>query len=284
VLANVNVNSPLRYDERMLDALFVYAAAGQPLLVTPFLLMGAMAPVTVAAALVQQLAEALAGVALAQLVRPGTPVVLGSFLSHTDMRTGAPGFGGPEAALGLVASGQLARRYGLPWRSGGGGLTTSQTVDAQAAWEALNTLLPAFLAGANVVVHAAGWLESGLVACFEKYLVDVELLGMLRAQFTPFPLDEAALAFDAHVEVGHSGHFLGAAHTLARYRDCFRLPILASTDSYERWTRTGASDTTARAAAGWRAALDRYTPPPLDDGVRAALDEHVVRRRQELGD
>ena len=141
-----------------------------------------------------------------------------------------------------------------------------------------------FLAGADVVMHAAGWLESGLVACFEKYLVDVELLGMLRAQFTPFPLDEAALAFDAHVEVGHSGHFLGAAHTLARYRDCFRLPILASTDSYERWTRTGAADTTARAAAGWRAALDRYTPPPLDDGVRAALDEHVVRRRQELGD
>jgi trimethylamine--corrinoid protein Co-methyltransferase len=284
VFSNVNVNSPLRYDGRMLDALLVYAAAGQPVLITPFLLMGAMSPVTIPAALVQQLAEALAGVALAQLVRPGTPVVLGSFLSHTDMQSGSPGFGGPEAATGLLCSGQLARRLGLPWRSGGGGLTTSQTVDAQAAYEALHTMLPAFLAGANVVVHAAGWLEGGLVSCYEKFIVDIELVRMLRHEFTPLEIDEPSLAFGAHDEVRHGGHFLGAAHTLERFRECFYRPLLSSTENFERWSRNGALDAAARAALLWREALDRYQEPALDAGVREELDSYVVRRRRELGD
>ena len=164
----INVNSPLRYDTRMLDAMMIYAAAGQVTVITPFLLMGAMAPASVPAALVQQTAESLAGLVLTQLIRPGAPVILGSFLSHTDMQSGSPGFGGPESATGLFCSGQIARRFGLPWRAGGGFLTSSQTVDAQAAYEGLNTMLPAFMAGANYVPHAAGWLESGLVASLRE--------------------------------------------------------------------------------------------------------------------
>jgi trimethylamine--corrinoid protein Co-methyltransferase len=280
----VNVNSPLLYDGRMLDALLTYAAAGQPVIVTPFLLMGAMSPVSIPSALVQQTAEALAGVALTQLVRPGTPVVLGSFLSHTDMQSGSPGFGGPESAIGLFCSGQIARRLGLPWRSGGGALTSSQVPDAQAAYESLNTMLPAFLAGANFVMHTAGWLESGLVSCYEKFVVDLEIVRTLRQEFTPLEVDEASLAYGAHQEVGHGGHFLGAEHTLARFRECFYRPLLSSTENFERWKRNGGSDSAERAGAIWRAALERYEQPPLDAGLRAELEGYVTRRRSELGD
>ena len=284
LLAIVNVNSPLRYDERMLAALMEYARAGQAPIITPFLLMGAMAPVSIPAAIAQQTAEAFAGIALAQLVRPGCPVVLGSFLSNTDMQSGSPGFGGPESAIGLLCTGQLARHYGLPWRAGGGGLTSSQTVDAQAAYEALNTMLPAFLAGANLVMHAAGWLESGLVSCFEKFVVDIELLRVLRDEFTPLRVDEESLAFGAHLEVGQGGHFLGCAHTLERFRTCFYRPLLSSTENFERWQRGGGRDATERAAEIFRRTLEEYETPPIDDGVRAELAEYVVRRRAELGD
>jgi trimethylamine---corrinoid protein Co-methyltransferase len=279
-----NVNSPLSYDSAMVDLLFAYAEANQAVVVTPFLLMGAMSPVTIPAALVQQTAEALAGVALVQLVRPGAPVVLGSFLSHIDMQSGSPGFGGPESGLGLLCSGQIARRLGLPWRAGGGGLTSSPRPDTQAAYEALITHQAAFLSGANLMLHAAGWLESGLVASFEKFVVDIELLRILRAEFTPFAIDEASLAFDAHLEVGHGGHFLGAAHTLTRFRDCFYRPMLSTTANYERWNRDGARDSSARADGLWREALERYAEPPMDDGIRAELDDYRVRRRAELGD
>jgi trimethylamine---corrinoid protein Co-methyltransferase len=280
----VNVNSPLRYDERMLEVLLEYSVANQVCVLTPFLLMGAMSPVSIPASLVQQTAEFLAGVALTQLIRPGAPVVLGSFLSHTDMQSGAPGFGGPESALGLICSGQIARRLGLPWRSGGGALTSSQTVDAQAAFEGFNTMVAAFLAGANFVMHTAGWLESGLVASYEKYIVDIEMVRILREEFRPLEVDEESLAFDAHSEVGHAGHFLGAAHTLTRFRDCFYRPLVASTANYERWKRFGSKESAARAREIWPAMLERWEPPPMDDGVRAALDEYVVRRRAELGD
>ena len=280
----VNVNSPLLYDERMLDALLTYAAAGQPAIVTPFLLMGAMSPASIPAALVQQTAEALTGIALTQLVRPGTPVVLGSFLSHTDMQSGSPGFGGPESAIGLFCTGQIARRLGLPWRSGGGALTSSQLPDAQAAYEGLNTMLPAFLAGANFVMHTAGWLESGLVSCYEKLVIDIEIVRTLREEFTPLEVDEASLAYGAHREVGHGGHFLGAAHTLERFRDCFYRPLLSSTENYQRWQRNGGSDSAERAGAVWRAALERYEQPPMDPALRAELEEFVRRRRAELGD
>src|ERR1700744_2808823 len=279
----INCNSPLRWDDRMLDAQFEYCAAAQPVVLTPFLLMGAMSPVTIPAALTQQLAEALSGIALAQLIRPGCPVIFGSFLSNIDMQSGSPSFGTPESAIGLLCTGQLARHYGLPFRTGGG-LNSSQTADAQAAYEALMTLLPTFLAGTNFVMHSAGWLEGGLVSCYEKFIVDVELLRELRHDFTPLEIDEASLAFDAHTEVGPGGHFLGAMHTLERFRECFYRPLLSSTENFDRWTKRGAKDTTARASEIWRDMLEAYEQPPLDDAIRAELEEFVVRRRAELGD
>src|SRR6058998_1490817 len=245
--------------------------------------MGAMSPVSIPATLVQQMAEALAGIALAQLIRPGAPVVFGSFLSNTDMQSGSPSFGTPESGMGVLCTGQIARRFGLPWR-GGGGLNVSQTVDAQAAYESLMTMLPTFLAGTNFVMHSAGWLEGGLVSCYEKFIVDIELLRMLRHEFTPLEIDEASLAFDAHQEVGQGGHFLGAAHTLERFRDCFYRPLLSSTENFDRWTRNGGQDATARAGEIWREKLEAYEPPAIDPGLRQELSDYVTRRRTELGD
>src|SRR6266513_4264070 len=279
----INCNSPLRWDDRMLDAQFEYCAANQAVVLTPFLLMGAMSPVTIPAALTQQLAEALSGIALAQLIRPGCPVIFGSFLSNIDMQSGSPSFGTPESAIGLLCTGQLARHYGLPFRTGGG-LNSSQTADAQSAYEALMTLLPTFLAGTNFVMHSAGWLEGGLVSCYEKFIVDIELLRELRHEFTPLEIDEASLAFDAHVEVGAGGHFLGAAHTLERFRECFYRPLLSSTENFERWQKNGGRDTTARAGEIWRKTLEEYEQPPMDEGIEAELREYVDRRRTELGD
>jgi len=282
-LSLINCNSPLRWDDRMLDAQFEYCAANQPVVLTPFLLMGAMSPVTVPAALAQQLAEALSGIALAQLIRPGCPVIFGSFLSNIDMQSGSPSFGTPESALGLLCTGQLARHYGLPFRTGGG-LNSSQTADAQAAYESLMTMLPTFLAGTNFVMHAAGWLEGGLVSCYEKFIIDIEILRELQVEFTPLEISEASLAFSAHEEVGHGGHFLGAAHTMESFRTCFYRPLLSSTANFERWLRQGGKDATERAGEIWRARLEAYEPPTLDDGVRAELADYVARRRRELGD
>jgi trimethylamine---corrinoid protein Co-methyltransferase len=283
IISLINVNSPLRYDDRMLAALLEYVKANQPVVITPFLLMGAMSPVSVPATLAQQMAEALAGIALTQLVRPGCPVVFGSFLSNTDMQSGSPSFGTPESALGLLATGQIARSFGLPWRSGGG-LTSSQTADAQAAYEAMMTMVPTMLAGANFVMHSAGWLESGLVACYEKFVIDVEILRMLQYQFAGVEVSEETLAFSAHDEVRHGGHFLGAVHTLERFRECFYRPLLSSTENYERWQRNGGLDASARATEVWRRTLEEYEQPPLDDAVREQLQEFVTRRRAELGD
>jgi trimethylamine--corrinoid protein Co-methyltransferase len=284
LFANCNVNSPLHFDVRMLEGILGYAAAGQAVIVTPFLLMGAMAPVSVPAALVQQTVESLAGIALVQLVRPGTPCVMGSFLSATDMKSGSPTFGGPESAFGLYASGQIARRIGLPWRSGGGTLTSSPAVDYQAGYEAMNTLQAAFLAGANVCWQSAGWLEGGLVTSFEKFAADCELLELLVHQFTPVEVDEESLAFGAHVEVGQGGHFFGAEHTLERFRDCFWRAPVASSENFDRWTRGGSLDHAARAGRRVQELLDAYEQPPLDDAVEEELLEFVERRAAELGD
>lgn len=279
----INCNSPLRWDDRMLEAQFEYSAAAQPVVLTPFILMGAMSPVTVPAALVQQITEALSGIALSQLIRPGAPVVFGSFLSNINMQSGSPTFGTPESGIGLLCTGQIARHFGLPFRTGGA-MTSSQVADAQAGYEAMMTLLPTFLAGANFVMHSAGWLEGGLVAGYEKFIVDCELVQMLQHEFTPMEIDEASLAFDAHAEVGHGGHFLGAAHTMERFRTCFYRPLLSSSDNYERWMRGGGRDTSDRAADIAKQRLDEYEQPALDDGVAAELEEYVVRRRAELGD
>jgi trimethylamine--corrinoid protein Co-methyltransferase len=279
----INCNSPLRWDDRMLEAQFEYSAANQPVVLTPFLLMGAMSPVAIPATLVQQMAEALSGVALSQLIRPGCPVIFGSFLSNIDMQSGSPMFGTPESAIGLFCTGQIARRFGLPFRSGGA-LTSSQLPDAQGAYEALMTMLPTFLAGTNWVMHSAGWLDGGLVSSYEKFIIDVELLKMLRVEFTPLEIDEASLAFDAHLEVGHGGHFLGAAHTMERFRTCFYRSMVSSSDNYERWVRNGALDTAARATKFYQTKLEEYEQPPMDDSIRAELEEYVIRRRKELGD
>src|SRR5690348_11317838 len=283
VVSLINCNSPLRWDDRMLDAQFEYCAASQPVVLTPFLLMGAMSPVSIPAALAQQLAEAFAGIALAQLIRPGCLVIFGSFLSNIDMQSGSPSFGTPESAIGLLCTGQLARHYGLPFRTGGG-LNSSQTADAQAAYESLMTMLPTFLAGTNFVMHAAGWLHGGLVSCYEKFIIDIELLRMLRVEFTPLEIDEAALAFGAHDEVRHGGHFLGAAHTMERFRECFYRPLLSSTANYERWLRLGGLDATAQASEICAKTLEGYEQPPLDEAIEAELSEYVTRRRAELGD
>ncbi|MCW2595223.1 MAG: trimethylamine methyltransferase [Jatrophihabitans sp.] len=279
----INCNSPLRWDDRMLDAQWEYSSANQPVVLTPFILMGAMSPVTIPAALVQQIAEALSGIALSQLIRPGCPVIFGSFLSNIDMQSGSPTFGTPESAMGLLCTGQIARHFGLPFRSGGA-MTSSQVPDAQAGYEALMTMLPTFLAGANWVMHSAGWLEGGLVAGYEKFIVDIEILQMMQAQFTPLEIDEDSLAFDAHVEVGHGGHFLGAAHTMDRFRTCFYRPLLSSSENYERWMRNGGVDAEHRAEKIYQQRLAEFEAPPIDDAIRAELEEYVIRRRAELGD
>src|SRR4051794_12334132 len=279
----INCNSPLRWDDRMLSAMVEYNRANQAVVMTPFLLMGAMSPVSIPATLVQQIAEALTGIALCQLVQPGCPVVFGSFLSNTDMQSGSPSFCTPESAIGLLCTGQIARHFGLPFRSGGG-LTASQTADAQSAYEALMTLLPTFLAGTIFVMHSAGWLEGGLVSCYEKFIVDIELLRMLRHEFTQLEIDEASLAFGAHEEVGSGGHFLGAMHTLERFRECFYRPLLSSTENFDRWSRNGGQDAAERASKIWRDTLAAYEEPPIDGAVKAELKEYVDRRRTELGD
>ena len=283
IISLINVNSPLRYDDRMLSALVEYAKAGQATVITPFLLMGAMSPVSIPATLAQQVGEALAGIALVQTIRPGCPVVFGSFLSNTDMQSGSPSFGTPESAVGLLCTGQIARHYNLPFR-GGGALTSSQVVDAQAGYESMMSLWPTFLAGTNFVMHSAGWLESALVSCYEKFIVDVEQLRMLHEVFKPLRIDEEALAYSAHQEVGQGGHFLGAVHTLERFRECFYRPILSSTENYERWKKKGGNDAAARATEIWRKTLEEYEQPPMDEGLRDELKAYVDRRRTELGD
>jgi len=281
LISLINCNSPLRWDDRMLDSLREYALAGQPVVPTPFLLMGAMSPVTIPATLAQQMAEALTGIALAQLIRPGTPVVFGSFLSNIDMQSGSPQFGTPESGIGLLCTGQIARSLNLPFR-GGGGLNSSQTVDAQSAYQTMMTMLPTFLSGTNWVMHAAGWLEGGLVSSYDKFIVDVEILQTLMAEFTPLEFNESSLAFDAHVEVGHGGHFLGAAHTMERFRDCFYRPFLTNSDNYERWTRLGQKDTRARAEEIWKDRLEKYEKPEMDASILEGLTDFVNKRKSEL--
>lgn len=282
----INANSPLMFDTRMLESLWYLAERGQIVNVTPFIMMGAMGPVSVPAALAQQTAEALAGIALVQAIRPGCPAIMGSFVSNTDMKSGSPGFGGPEAALGILATGQIARRHGVLWRSGGGGLNASPAVDAQASWESLNTMLPAFLAGANLQLHTTGWLEGGLVHSFAKVAMDTEMLRNMIEQFTPIEFSDETLAFGAHEEVGHAGHFFGAAHTLEHFRDCFYRPTVWTTDNYSAWQKKGGPNATERALAEFQAMQAAWAenPPTLDPDLHAELKAYVDRRRAELGD
>jgi trimethylamine--corrinoid protein Co-methyltransferase len=281
LIALVNVNSPRRYDTRMLEALLVYARARQPVIVTPFILAGAMSPVALGGTLIQLNAEALAGITLAQLVNPGTPVVYGSFLSNTDMQSGSPCFGTPESAMGLFVSAQLARRYHLPYRSGGG-LTSSKLPDAQAAYEAAMGFWPTFLAGTNFVLHAAGWLESGLVASYEKFVLDVEVLRMMEQFLAGIPLDDEGLAWDAHQEVAPGGHFLGAEHTMRHFRTAFYRPLVSDLMNFERWQQKGGYAADVRANAIWKKWLLDYAQPPMDPGLDEALRDFIARRKGEI--
>jgi trimethylamine--corrinoid protein Co-methyltransferase len=277
----INSNSPLQLDQLMCQGIIDFARAGQLMILTPFTLAGAMAPVTVAGALTQQNAEALAGIALAEIVRPGTPVAYGGFTSNVDMRSGAPAFGTPEYVQACFATGQLARRYRLPWRSSNA--NASNAPDAQAVYESQMSLWGALMGGCNFLIHGAGWLEGGLTASFEKFIIDIEMLRMFKALFQPVPCDDAALALDAVREVGPGGHYFGAAHTLARYQTAFYTPLLSDWRNYETWKEAGAVDATRRAHRIYKQTLADFVPPPLDPAIHEALDAFVARRRAEGG-
>ncbi|MBV9244292.1 MAG: trimethylamine methyltransferase family protein [Methylobacteriaceae bacterium] len=282
VLTIISVNSPRRFDEAMTDGLMAMSEHGQAVVVTPFTLMGAMTPVTLAAALTQQNAEALAGIALTQLVRPGAPVVYGAFTSNVDMRSGAPAFGTPENARATLAAGQLARLYRLPYRASNS--SASNIVDAQAAYESEMSIWSAVMGHANLVYHGAGWMEGGLTASFEKIVLDVEMLQMVAQTIRPIDVNpqEIAEGLEAIAEVATGGHFFGTPHTLARYETAFYTPLLSNWQNYENWSLAGALDATQRATRIWQAALESYEAPPLDPAIAEALDAFVGRRKEEL--
>ena len=276
----INTNSPLRLDGPMGDGLMEMALHGQPVVATPFTLAGAMSPVSLAGALAQQNAEALFLVALSQIVRPGAPMVYGAFTSNVDMRTGAPAFGTPESVKSQLASGQLARRYGLPWRSSNA--TASNVVDAQAAYESEMAVWGAIMGGVNLLYQGAGWLEGGLTASFEKLIVDAEILQMMSEVLQPLVVDEATLGFDAIADVGPGGHFFGTAHTLERYETAFYRPLLSDWRNFETWQADGERTATQRANAIWKQLLADAVPPPLDPADRRGAGR--LRRAPQTGD
>jgi trimethylamine--corrinoid protein Co-methyltransferase len=274
----VNPNSPLIWDFRMTDALVAWAETNQAIVVTPFLLAGATSPVSLAGGLAQQVAECLSGIALAQLVRPGVPCLYGSFFTVTDMRTGAPAFGTPEGVLATLAGAQLARRYRLPFR-GGGGLASSNAVDAQAASETAMMLWATFLAGADVVLHAAGWLEGGLTASLEKFALDVELLDQLALQRRGISFTEEELAFDAIAETGPGGLWLASPHTREHFKEWLWMSPIFETNDYATWDVMGRRSTEQVANDRWKAILASYEDPGLDPSVEKELREYVERRK-----
>lgn len=278
----INVNSPLRFDDRMLGALFEYVRANQPVIVTPFLMAGAMSPMGLAGSLAQQTAEALTGIAIAQLVRPGAPCVYGSFLTNTDMQSGSPAFGTPETALGVLASAQMARHYRLPFR-GGGALTSSKVPDGQAAYESMMGMWPTVLGHTNFVLHAAGWLESALLASYEKFVMDLEVLRMFEWVLEKgIPFDDEGFAMDAIEEVGPGGYFLGAEHTMRHFRTGFYRPLISSTDNYERWNTKGGERIDQVANRKWKEMLEAYEDPGMDPAVDEELLAFMARRREEI--
>jgi trimethylamine--corrinoid protein Co-methyltransferase len=277
----VNASSPLRYDGPMLEGVIQMASRNQVVIVTPFTLAGAMAPITLAGALVQQNAEALAGLAFAQIVRPGAPVVYGGFTSNVDMRSGAPAFGTPEYAKACLVGGQLCRRYRLPYRSSN--VCAANAVDAQAGYESMWALWGAIMGGANFVMHGAGWMEGGLHASYEKMAIDADLLNMVSTFLAPLDLSEDALAVDAIAGVGPAGHFFGEPHTQARYATEFYAPMISDWRNWETWTEAMSPDARTRANVVARTLLASYERPPIDDSIEAELRDFVDRRIAEGG-
>ncbi|MXZ80053.1 MAG: trimethylamine methyltransferase family protein [Gammaproteobacteria bacterium] len=284
VLVNlINANSPMTFDETMLGASEVYARNNQASIVSPFILSGAMSPVTVAGTMAQILAEALAGMAFTQLVRPGSPVIFGTFSSSISMQSGAPTFGTPEPALVIYGCAELARRIGVPFRSGGS-LCGSKITDAQAAYESLSTLLPTLMAGVNFVLHSAGWLEGGLVSGYEKLIMDADQLGMMEVFARGYDLSENGQALGAIREVGPGSHFLGCSHTQDNFKTAFYRSAVADNNSFEQWELEGSQDATARANAIWKQLLNEYQPPALDPAIDEALLEFIDKRKRSFAD
>lgn len=280
VLAIINTNSPMQLDVAMTEAVLELAAALQVACITPFTLAGSMSPATLAGTLAQQTAEVLAVVTLAQVVRPGAPVMYGAFASNVDMRSGAPALGTPEYTKLAFASGQIARRLGIPFRSSS--TTSSACVDAQAAYESQMSLWGAIMGHANLVNHAAGWLEGGLTASFEKLIVDAEMLQMLVAMLEPILVDRDELALDAIAEVPPGGHHFGTAHTLARYATAFYEPLVSDRKNFESWRESGSRDAALRANALWKQLLRNYQQPATDPAIEEALRSYVDRRKEEI--
>jgi trimethylamine--corrinoid protein Co-methyltransferase len=280
---NINSVSPLKHDYPMLDGAMRLARRGQPVVVTPFTLAGAMAPVTMSGAVALSIAEALSAMALLEWIAPGCPVAIGTFTSNVDMKSGAPAFGTPEYIRATQMTGQLVRRYGVPMRSSG--CSAGNVPDAQAMWETQNSLFAAITSGTNLVYHAAGWLEGGLIASPEKFVMDCEVLQMIQRYFEAptWATEPEDLAFDAIREVGPGGHYFGCAHTQARYQSAFYAPFLADWRNYEAWEGDGGVWTAERAHRIYKAILAEFEPPPIDGAALEALTAFVARRRQEGG-
>jgi trimethylamine--corrinoid protein Co-methyltransferase len=276
-----NTNSPLQLDVPMTDGIVEFAANGQLVIVTPFTLAGAMAPITLAGALTLAHAEALLGITLTQAVRPGAPVMYGSFTSNVDMKSGSPAFGTPEYTKAAFGAGQLARRIGVPWRCSSA--TAANAADAQAAYESQMSLWGALLGGCNFILHAAGWLEGGLTASLEKFMLDVEMLQMFAEVFQPVATSSEEIALEAVEEAGIGGHFFATSHTMQRYRDAFYAPLVSDWRNYGAWADDGAKTATERAGMKARETLAAFQPPPLDPAVREQLTDFVARRRAEGG-
>ena len=283
IMGNVNTNSPLLVDKVVTESIRVYCGANQGIVVSPFILSGAMGPVTTAASIAQALAEGLMCCAFSQLVRPGAPFVLGNFLSSMSLKSGAPTFGMPEPVISHFVIGQLARRLRLPLRCGGS-LTASKVADYQAACESADSMLSTVLAGANFVLQAAGWLEGGLCTGYEKLVLDADRLGAYRVLLAGMPVDDNAMARDAYEEVEPSGHFLGCGHTMRNYETAFYDAVLSDSENVESWEERGSKDAQARAFERWKHLLEEYEPPPIDEAVNEALEDYVARRRTELPD
>ena len=279
----INANSPMTFDDTMLGAAKVYARANQGCIISPFILAGAMSPVTVAGTAAQILAEALAGMAFVQLVRPGAPVVFGTFASSISMQSGAPTFGSPEPTQVMYIAASLARRLGVPFRSGGG-LCSSKLPDAQAAYEAANTLHSAAMAGVNFMLHTAGWLEGGLAMGYEKFMMDADQAGMLAVLLGGIDLSDNGQALDALREVGPGNHFLGCAHTQANFQSAFWRSEISDNNSYEQWESEGSMDAAQRANGKWKSALAEYSEPPIDVAVDEALLEYIKVRKDSFPD
>ena len=278
---NINSTSPLKHDEPMLDGLMRLARRGQPTIITPFTLAGAMAPVTMVGAVTQSLAEGLIAVVLTQLIKPGCPVAIGTFTSNVDMKTGAPAFGTPDYVRATQITGQMARFYGLPMRSSG--VCAANVPDGQAMWETMFSLWASITSGTNIVYHAAGWLEGGLCASYEKFVMDCEVLQNFQSYLQPMVVDDSTLAFDAMKEVGSNGHFFGIQHTQDRYETAFYSPFLSDWQNFENFRDNGGVWTAERANKMWKQILNEFKAPTMDEAIKEELEAFVEKRKEEGG-